>query len=102
MAYHRRSGNPDDTELGIGHSTSKDNSMSSSNNHHPVGGDGVNEKKASYEQHELRQFDSIGPGQTYEAQETDAASSLHRGLKARHISMIAIGGAIGTGLIINT
>ncbi|KAJ9304038.1 hypothetical protein DTO217A2_6490 [Paecilomyces variotii] len=27
---------------------------------------------------------------------------LHRGLKARHITMIAIGGAIGTGLIINT
>jgi yeast amino acid transporter len=25
---------------------------------------------------------------------------LHRGLKARHMSMIAIGGAIGTGLII--
>jgi len=28
--------------------------------------------------------------------------SLHRGLKARHITMIAIGGAIGTGLIIGT
>jgi yeast amino acid transporter len=27
---------------------------------------------------------------------------LHRGLKARHITMIAIGGAIGTGLIIGT
>lgn len=27
---------------------------------------------------------------------------LHRDLKARHISMIAIGGAIGTGLIIGT
>lgn len=27
---------------------------------------------------------------------------LHRALKARHISMIAIGGAIGTGLIIGT
>lgn len=27
---------------------------------------------------------------------------LQRGLKARHISMIAIGGAIGTGLIIGT
>ncbi|KAF2200658.1 dicarboxylic amino acid permease [Delitschia confertaspora ATCC 74209] len=29
-------------------------------------------------------------------------SHLHRGLKARHITMIAIGGAIGTGLIIGT
>jgi amino acid transporter len=27
---------------------------------------------------------------------------LHRGLKARQITMIAIGGAIGTGLIIGT
>ena len=29
-------------------------------------------------------------------------NDLHRGLKARHITMIAIGGAIGTGLIIGT
>ncbi|KAI9872896.1 MAG: hypothetical protein M1830_001074 [Pleopsidium flavum] len=29
-------------------------------------------------------------------------TTLHRGLKARHITMIAIGGAIGTGLIIGT
>ncbi|CAN9086899.1 hypothetical protein CC77DRAFT_744496 [Alternaria alternata] len=29
-------------------------------------------------------------------------SHLHRGLKSRHITMIAIGGAIGTGLIIGT
>lgn len=29
-------------------------------------------------------------------------TELHRGLKARHITMIAIGGAIGTGLIIGT
>lgn len=32
----------------------------------------------------------------------DASHSLHRGLKSRHITMIAIGGAIGTGLIIGT
>ncbi|KAF4550034.1 Dicarboxylic amino acid permease-like protein [Elsinoe fawcettii] len=32
----------------------------------------------------------------------DDGSALHRGLKARHITMIAIGGAIGTGLIIGT
>ena len=36
--------------------------------------------------------------------EHDVASghSRHRGLKSRQITMIAIGGAIGTGLIINT
>ncbi|KAG6878725.1 hypothetical protein C0993_011540 [Termitomyces sp. T159_Od127] len=28
--------------------------------------------------------------------------SLHRGLKARQISMIALGGAVGTGLIIGS
>jgi amino acid transporter len=32
----------------------------------------------------------------------DEHVELHRDLKARHISMIAIGGAIGTGLIIGT
>jgi amino acid transporter len=34
--------------------------------------------------------------------ETSADTQLHRGLKARHITMIAIGGAVGTGLIIGT
>ncbi|KAI9733091.1 MAG: hypothetical protein M1834_003638 [Cirrosporium novae-zelandiae] len=32
----------------------------------------------------------------------DEVNRLHRGLKARHVAMIAIGGAIGTGLIIGT
>lgn len=32
----------------------------------------------------------------------DPNHHLHRGLKSRQISMIAIGGAIGTGLIIGT
>ena len=32
----------------------------------------------------------------------DMHHDLERGLKARHITMIAIGGAIGTGLIIGT
>lgn len=32
----------------------------------------------------------------------DPSHSLHRGLQARQVSMIAIGGAIGTGLIIGT
>lgn len=34
--------------------------------------------------------------------ELEFSHDLHRGLKARHITMIAIGGAIGTGLIIGT
>lgn len=33
---------------------------------------------------------------------TDPKTRLHRGLKARQVTMIAIGGAIGTGLIIGT
>ncbi|KAL5507401.1 DIP5 [Sanghuangporus vaninii] len=32
----------------------------------------------------------------------EGESHLHRGLKSRHITMIAIGGAVGTGLIIGT
>ena len=36
------------------------------------------------------------------AARSDAHGNLHRGLQARHITMIAIGGAIGTGLIIGT
>lgn len=32
----------------------------------------------------------------------DPATELHRGLRSRQITMIAIGGAIGTGLIIGT
>ncbi|KAI1143925.1 putative amino acid permease [Hypoxylon sp. FL0543] len=34
--------------------------------------------------------------------ETSPETSLRRGLKARHITMIALGGALGTGLIIGT
>lgn len=32
----------------------------------------------------------------------DERTALHRGLKARHVAMIAIGGALGTGLLIGT
>uniref|UniRef100_A0A8H7NBY2 Amino acid permease/ SLC12A domain-containing protein n=1 Tax=Bionectria ochroleuca TaxID=29856 RepID=A0A8H7NBY2_BIOOC len=34
--------------------------------------------------------------------ETSVETSLHKELKARHISMIAIGGALGTGLLVGT
>ncbi|KAJ7109326.1 dicarbixylic amino acid permease [Mycena epipterygia] len=37
-----------------------------------------------------------------ELNEPPAEDSLHRGLKARQISMIALGGAVGTGLIIGS
>jgi amino acid transporter len=46
------------------------------------------------------EYASTGVGQTLDGQPTQ--TRLHRGLKARHITMIAIGGAIGTGLIIGT
>jgi len=42
---------------------------------------------------------NISSPQTFEE---DVHHHLHRGLKARQITMIAIGGAIGTGLIIGT
>ena len=41
-------------------------------------------------------------GVRIQGHEVDPNTALHRGLKARHITMIAIGGAIGTGLIIGT
>jgi len=34
--------------------------------------------------------------------EEDVRSRLHRDLKTRQMSMIALGGALGTGLLINT
>ncbi|KJZ72055.1 Dicarboxylic amino acid permease [Hirsutella minnesotensis 3608] len=34
--------------------------------------------------------------------ETSPETSLHRGLKTRHVSMIAIGGSLGTGLLIGS
>jgi yeast amino acid transporter len=42
------------------------------------------------------------PQQEIHGIEFSEESRLTRGLKARHITMIAIGGAIGTGLIIGT
>jgi amino acid permease len=42
----------------------------------------------------------VAPGAMAKGSPED--EQLHRGLKSRHITMIAIGGAIGTGLIIGT
>jgi len=44
----------------------------------------------------------IKPAEETELRLADVHHDLTRGLKARHITMIAIGGAIGTGLIIGT
>lgn len=44
----------------------------------------------------------IQPTGDYHSTPEAASTRLHRDLKARHITMIAIGGAIGTGLIIGT
>ena len=93
MAFHRRHhGDSDDTELGIGAVSSKPESMTSSD---------AKRESNGYELKEIQ----VPPGQTpvgVSKAQPDPHSSLHRGLKARHISMIAIGGAIGTGLIIGT
>ncbi|KAK6346639.1 hypothetical protein TWF696_006759 [Orbilia brochopaga] len=44
----------------------------------------------------------ISLGQEALSDPEDAGHSLHRGLQSRQVTMIAIGGAIGTGLIIGT
>lgn len=41
-------------------------------------------------------------GPTDNVYEEDMRSRLHRDLKTRQIAMIALGGALGTGLLINT
>lgn len=46
--------------------------------------------------------DNLPQGTVAERYNDDPNHHLHRGLKSRQISMIAIGGAIGTGLIIGT
>ena len=54
------------------------------------------EKVDDYEKAALTEHDHEFGG------EADPATGLHRGLRARQVTMIAIGGAIGTGLIIGT
>ncbi|KAL9618132.1 MAG: hypothetical protein Q9160_007139 [Pyrenula sp. 1 TL-2023] len=64
---------------------------------------------SSIEQPEIKTYDDV-PVQHHDPTaihgmhgiEVDEKTRLHRNLKARHITMIAIGGAIGTGLIIGT
>jgi yeast amino acid transporter len=58
-------------------------------------------EKGNYETQTYRSHDGA-PTQHIHGIELEEGTRLHRGLKARHITMIAIGGAIGTGLIIGT
>ncbi|GAN05946.1 gamma-aminobutyrate permease [Mucor ambiguus] len=57
-----------------------------------------NEKVEAYDQTDLS-FESI-PAESFE--QTTTSSQPHRGLNARHIQMISLGGCIGTGLFLNS
>ncbi|KAH0604649.1 uncharacterized protein H6S33_006317 [Morchella sextelata] len=63
-------------------------------------GNGTSISSSSSEQRGTRSNEKIDEPVTELPNEGEM--DLHRGLKARHITMIAIGGAIGTGLIIGT
>lgn len=58
--------------------------------------------KTEYEAHAYPAGQNDFPPQEIHGIEYSEETKLTRGLKARHITMIAIGGAIGTGLIIGT
>lgn len=61
-----------------------------------------NSSESSHEKKVYNEYPHEVQGGNVEEEEEDAHHHLHRGLKARQITMIAIGGAIGTGLIIGT
>jgi amino acid transporter len=56
------------------------------------------EKNVMAHEYTLEDFDEM----KNEIREAEPGHELHRDLKARHITMIAIGGALGTGLIIGS
>jgi amino acid transporter len=66
------------------------------------GSDSSPERKITntYNQEPKQYHENVDSAAEYH--EDNTGHSLHRGLKARQITMIAIGGAIGTGLIIGT
>jgi yeast amino acid transporter len=59
-------------------------------------------EKTNYDTYQQPASPQIPDDQEIHGIEYKDGTRLHRGLKARHITMIAIGGAIGTGLIIGT
>ena len=59
------------------------------------------ERKLPYDYHQYGPEDPISAA-GHLSDPTDKQHSLHRGLSARQVTMIALGGALGTGLIIGT
>ncbi|KAE8410956.1 amino acid permease-domain-containing protein [Aspergillus pseudocaelatus] len=59
---------------------------------------------ALYDDHSGQDIEKDAPsnGRSTSDVQTSAGTSLQRGLKERHITMIAMGGSIGTGLVIGT
>ncbi|KAF2085438.1 amino acid permease Dip5 [Saccharata proteae CBS 121410] len=62
-------------------------------------GFGQETEKQGYDESSAQVFSPTAEGDEGLASEH---TELHRGLKARHVTMIALGGALGTGLIIGT
>ncbi|KAK5732159.1 amino acid transporter [Elasticomyces elasticus] len=70
---------------------------------YPVNSNGYDAEKTPYEYQQPYGSGSPVPHDAGKLSDPDdQGHSLHRGLSARQVSMIAIGGAIGTGLIIGT
>lgn len=63
---------------------------------------GYNEKHGDESAHPVEHANKDGGYHDNGHYQDDEQHNLHRGLKSRQITMIAIGGAIGTGLIIGT
>ncbi|KAF2012748.1 amino acid permease [Aaosphaeria arxii CBS 175.79] len=61
----------------------------------------MDEKKVDYEYPEISQPPTLENG-TLEATDHVAGHDLHQQLESRHVVMIALGGALGTGLLIGT
>ncbi|KAK5109888.1 hypothetical protein LTR62_006495 [Meristemomyces frigidus] len=70
----------------------------------PAGSDAYRHQDTEKLPHEYQQYGPESPitEAGHYSDPEDKGHSLHRGLSARQVSMIAIGGAIGTGLIIGT
>lgn len=62
----------------------------------------INRHEGSYQDPPEQKGYAVDVSHEQHAYQEDQNHQLHRGLKSRQITMIAIGGAIGTGLIIGT
>jgi amino acid permease len=61
----------------------------------------VSDKKNSI-QPNATQHDDIEPAEKNASLENTSGHMLHKQLETRHMTMIALGGALGTGLLIGT